>query len=790
MDVFDLFGRVTLKSNVEDQLSRDENNMNSFGAKMGSLLGTAAKVGAAAVGAAATAIGAISSQAVAGFARNEQLVGGIETLFGAQGMSLEQYAQSVGKSTEAVTEKYNMLMEAQTEALKNADQAYITAGMSANNYMETISGFAASLKQSTENEKEAVDVANMAVTDMADNSAKMGTSMQSIQNAYQGFAKQNYMMLDNLKLGYGGTKTEMERLLKDATALSGVEYDISNLSDVYNAIHVIQENLGITGTTAKEAMFTIEGSANATKAAWENVLVAIAKGEGLEDSLNGLTTALFGGKNGGGLLNNIIPRIKTTMEGVGNFIVKAVPLLTAKIPDMVNAIFPELLKSALTLVGMLAAELPGVLSILASTTLDVVHSVLSQVSGAILGYDMFDDLSSFMDGIMDILSERIPSFVSTGVDWLIGLFQGFGDGGVLSENISLIFESILIGLSEGLPQILEKGIELVTFFVNGILESYPSIIVTIGDILNQLISFIMENMPMFMEQGIAMIASLADGLLNNAPTIISTMVDVILSLIENILNHLPEFLQKGQEIISKLIEGIVEKTPEILTTILDLIVEIIGKIAEKLPEFLTKGGEIIGQLIKGIVDMIPDVVEGTLDIINSIFDAFANVDWLELGSQVVNGLVAGLADGASAIWDAATDAASNAFNAACDFLGINSPSKLGRYIGRMFDAGIAEDLEDNAPIDEAKNMVKSVYDSARNAVRDVEIPIITSHDHTGTIGEAGTQDSISVIYELLMQYLPLLANMQIVLQEGTLVGKLAPGMNEELGKIARWEAAR
>lgn len=790
MDLLSLRALLTLdKSAYEVGLRDAEDDASSAGGRISGIMGGIAKVGAAAVGAAATAIGAISSQAVAGFARNEQLVGGIETLFGAQGMSLEQYAQSVGKSTEAVTEQYNALMEAQTEALKNADQAYITAGMSANNYMETISGFAASLKQSTENEKEAVDVANMAVTDMADNSAKMGTSMQSIQNAYQGFAKQNYTMLDNLKLGYGGTKTEMERLLKDATALSGVEYDISNLSDVYNAIHVIQGSLGITGTTAKEAMFTIEGSANATKAAWENVLVAIAKGEGLEDSLNGLTTALFGGEDGGGLLNNIIPRIKTTMEGVGNFIVKAVPLLTAKIPDMVNAIFPELLKSALTLVGMLAAELPGILRILASTTLDAVFSILSQVSEAILGYDMFSDLSSFMDAIMDILSERIPSFVSAGIDWLIGLFQGFGDGDVLSDNISLIFESILIGLSEGLPQILEKGIELVTFLVNGMLESEPTLITTMGDLLNQLISFVMENLPLFMEKGIEMVSSLVEGVLSNAPTLVLTMVDVILSLIENILNHLPEFLEKGQELISKIIEGIVDKTPEILKTVLDLLVSIIEKIVEKLPEFLTKGGEIIGQLIKGIVDMIPDVVKGTGEIISSIFDAFADVDWLELGSQVVNGLIGGLADGASAIWDAAKDAASNAFNAACDYLGIESPSKLGRYIGRMFDAGIAEDLEDNAPIDEARNMVESVYKSAQNSVKDISIPVST--DASGTWSYTGNwQEANTAVYNLLLKYLPMLANMQIVMQDKTVAGKLAPILNEELGKIAEWEAAR
>ena len=790
MNVFDLFATISLDSSKYDSgLDSAADRANTIGDRIGGALATIGKVGAAAVGAAATAITAMGAQAVGMYGSFEQLEGGIETLFGTQGQSIEEYAKSVGKGVDEVTERYNTLMTAQETAMANAGEAYRTAGLNMNEYMETITAFAASLKSSTKDEVEAAKVADMAVQDMSDNANKMGTSMDSVQSAYMAFSKQNYTLLDNLKLGYGGTKTEMERLLKDAEKLSGVKYDISNLSDVYNAIHVIQENLGITGTTAKEAMYTIEGSSRMAKSAWDNVVLAIGRGEGVSDAFDNFLTAVFGdGSEGAGLINNIVPRIKTTMEGIANFIVNAAPIISKALPGIIDAVFPSLFETAITLVGMLVASLPSILESLGTAAVTAVHSILAKISETIIGYDMFSDFSSFMDAIMDILGSFIPNFIESGVNWITNLLGGFSDISIITENLGLLLESILIGLSNGLPLILDKGIELVTFLMNGMLETEPALITTIGDLLNQLISFIFENLPMFLEKGIEMVSSLAEGMMNNAPTIISTMVDVILSLIENILNHLPEFLQKGQELISKLIEGIVEKTPEILKTILDLIVEIIGKIAEKLPDFLKKGGEIIGQLIAGIIEMIPDVVKGTGEIISSIFDAFADVDWLELGSQVVNGLIGGLADGASAIWDAAKDAASNAFNAACDYLGINSPSKLGRYIGRMFDAGIAEDMEDNAPTNEAENMVKSVYDSARSAVKDIEIPITTVG---GEPRQGMTVDSmIRSLYELVAQYLPGLSNQQVYLypDKRSYVADIANDMNEALGEIAEWEA--
>ncbi len=220
--------------------------VSSVGVKtLGSVAAGGLKVFTAGVAAASAGVTVLGKKAVESFADYEQLVGGIETLFGTGGITkVQDYAKSVGKSVSQVKGEFNMLMEAQALALDNANKAYATAGLSANDYMETVTSFAASLKQSCKDELEAAESANQAVIDMSDNANKMGTDMVMIQNAYQGFAKQNYTMLDNLKLGYGGTKEEMQRLLEDAEKLSGIKYDISNLNDVFSAIHVIQDRRG------------------------------------------------------------------------------------------------------------------------------------------------------------------------------------------------------------------------------------------------------------------------------------------------------------------------------------------------------------------------------------------------------------------------------------------------------------------------------------------------------------------------------------------------------------------
>lgn len=292
----------------------------SAGESAGTLLGTKL-VGTLKKVIAAAGIGKMISDSLNLGGALQQSIGGIETLFGAGGRSIEEYAKSVGKSVDAVKDEYASLMQSQQTVFDNAAQAYRTVGLSANEYMEQTTSFAASLLSSVSKDTNAAaQLANMAMVDMADNANKMGTDMASIQNAYQGFAKQNYTMLDNLKLGYGGTQAEMQRLLTDAEKLSGVHYELGNLADMYSAIHIIQTDLDITGTTAKEAATTLTGSFAAMKAAAQNVLGDWSTGADLTAPMQALadTARTF-------LQGNLLPMIGNVLAGIPQLVYGLVP---------------------------------------------------------------------------------------------------------------------------------------------------------------------------------------------------------------------------------------------------------------------------------------------------------------------------------------------------------------------------------------------------------------------------------------------------------------------------------
>ena len=290
----------------------------------------------AAFGAAAVAI---TKQAVDAYADYEQLIGGVETLFG----------------------------DAADKVVGYAEDAFYTVGISANEYMETVTSFSASLINSLAGDTaKAAIVADMALTDMADNANKMGTPLESIKNAYQGFAKQNYTMLDNLKLGYGGTKTEMERLLKDAQKLTGVKYNINNLSDVYNAIHAIQVEMGIAGTTAKEAEKTITGSANMTKAAWKNVLTAIAGGGDLDRAINNLVYSVSK------YFENIVPVVERSLAGIGELIEKVAPQLVEAVAAALIKAIPSLLNAVYKMIiGLANGIYEGIVALFSGNTKEI-----------------------------------------------------------------------------------------------------------------------------------------------------------------------------------------------------------------------------------------------------------------------------------------------------------------------------------------------------------------------------------------------------------------------------------
>ena len=490
LELFKLFGIIGLKgvdktkkdlkdttNTAKEESSKIEQAVNKTG-EIATKVGKLAVTGVAAAGA---AIGTITKFAVSSYSEYEQLAGGVETLFGAQGLSLKKYAQSIGQTVEQARGKYDQLIQAQTEVMNNAKVAYKTAGMSANDYMNTITSFAAALKQSTANETEAAKVANQTVIDMADNANKMGTNMEDIQNAYQGFSKQNYTMLDNLKLGYGGTKSEMERLLQNAEKLTGIHYDINNLSDVYNAIHEIQKNLGITGTTAKEAMKTIDGAMKMTKASWDNLLTGLADPK---QAVGPLISEFA--KSLGILAKNVTPKIKEVFDALPNALIQITPQLMNMIIDLA----PPLILAAINLVAGLIGALPGIIS-----------PIFSQLS-SLIG-------SGMIDKIGQSISSNMPTLISKGLDMLLQFSQAV-----------LTYLPVLVGM----------GMKLIFYLVQGLMSALPTLISKVPTIIANLADAFSNSAQTIFAWGVKIIAEIIKGLVMSIPSLIANIPKIIYAI--------------------------------------------------------------------------------------------------------------------------------------------------------------------------------------------------------------------------------------------------------------------
>ena len=406
---------------MNESMKDATNSASKMSSVMKGIGSSAIKVGkglAVAGAAAATAVTALVSKSVGAFADYEQLTGGVETLFGASGRSVEEYAQSVGKSVSDIQGKYDSLMSAQNAVLENANKAYMTAGMSANEYMDTVTGFSASLISSLGGDtNKAADYANSALVDMSDNANKMGTDMESIKNAYQGFAKQNYTMLDNLKLGYGGTQAEMKRLLGDAQKLTGQKYDISSFADITQAIHAIQTQMDITGTTAKEASTTISGSWGSLKAAFENTLVGLTTGgEMFDQSLDALVDSAktFG--------QNVIPAITGALSGVGSLIESLAPVIVAELPSMVSDILPHLVSATKSLVTGLISQLPA----LGKAVLDAIPSIFDGMTD-VIGESSVGKLKGSFEGLKNTITDTFSNIGPMLKDFCEGGISTFCD---------------------------------------------------------------------------------------------------------------------------------------------------------------------------------------------------------------------------------------------------------------------------------------------------------------------------------------------------------------------------
>lgn len=732
-------GKVVIDTELDSSGAKDgiKGLSSSIASSAGGAVKNIAKIGTAAMAAGATATAALVKSSVDAYASYEQLRGGIETLFGAGGQSAKEYAKSVGKSTDEAKKDYQQLMNAQNIALKNADKAYKTAGMSANDYMETVTSFAASLKQSTKNETEAAKSANQIVIDMSDNANKMGTDMTMIQNAYNGFAKQNYTMLDNLKLGYGGTQAEMQRLLKDAEKLSGKKYELGNFKDMAEAIHVVQTEMGITGTTAKEASTTIEGSVNSAKAAWTNLVSGMSQDNADMDKLINEFIESVGVAAG-----NILPRIETALGGVGSLIEKLLPVIIDAIPDVIENLLPKLLSSGtnivLTLVQGIVAAIPSLLKVLnqllaivlekipeffnniselfsgegATNIMDMLLTLFNSIATGMISNlpIILNSLINMLAQILIFLVTQIPSIVSTVVSVIPAIVDGLLQAiPTLIQAIPPIIAALVNGLLAGMPNIINTGVKLITALVSNLSEIINTIVAVIPEIITNLVNAIQDHLPDIIDAGVELIGAL----FNNLPEIINTIVRAIPPIITALINGLLDFIPDIVEAGFKLIIALVGNLPQIIITIVraipKIIAGIIGALVGAIPKIIATGFKLLISIIKNLPQIIAKIITAIPAIIKALIDGFGDYlsDMADIGLNLIKGLWNGIKNAGAWLRDKISGFFGGVVDSIKDFFGIASPSKLMRdQVGKFIAQGIWVGFNEEDPMSQINRDIK------------------------------------------------------------------------------------
>lgn len=662
MNLFDLAAKITLDTHSYEAgiksavaMGRDATetvvnfvgNVSNIGVKAAKTMGTVAAAGA-------TGIAALTKSAVVDYyGEAEQLIGGVETLFGAGGKSLEEYAASVGKSVDEVAGEYQALMEAQQAVFDYASGAYKTAGLSANEYMSTVTSFSASLIKSLEGDtKAAAEYADMAITDMADNANKMGTSIESIQNAYQGFAKQNYTMLDNLKLGYGGTKSEMKRLIKDAKKISGKDLSIKNYSDIIEAIHIIQENMGITGTTAAEAAETIQGSMNAASSAIKNLMAGLAdENADLEkltgNVVEGVSTAA----------KNIAPRVKITLgaianladtysDDVANFAADMLVNLTAQAPQAAKTV-TKTVKTAIKALG---------------ERKDDIAESAEELFGVLL--TSFEDT---MDDIYPFIERLTPTIAN-------GFLRGTGTMFTVGTNIIMSF---VRGLASNPEELTNAAFDTVNTIATGISGNAPELLSSSVTILTALADGISASLPTLLPAAVGAIGELAADLTKPETLVplIGSGLDLIIALADGVMNSIPTLLNSGGAIVGNLVSSLIESAPEMWAASIELIGSLIGGLMDpaNTGALLGIGLELIGAIISGTINGIGRLANIGGEMFNNIKNGFMNFinDPLTWGKDLVDNFVGGIKSGFGKLKETVTGFG----QMIKDFIGFSEPDK-------------------------------------------------------------------------------------------------------------------
>lgn len=679
----------------------------------------------AAAGAAAVAVGKMAFDSYAEF---EQLEGGVQKLYGASGRTIEEYAQSVGKSVEDVRGEYGKLTEAQDIVMNNAQSAYKTMGLSANQYMSQVSSFSASLISSLGGDTvAAAERANVAMTAIADNVSIFGSDVQDVQNAFQGFAKQNYTMLDNLKLGYGGTKSEMERLIADANQYAASIGQASNLSidsfaDIVTAIDLVQQKQGIAGNAAMEASKTLEGSINSVKAAWQNLVTEIAKPDAdIGARINDLMTALMGEGDDDGAINNVIKVVERIGEGLAQALPALIPRAMELGQKVIGTIIEGLVRTVPAMLDAMREGFAQMLSEAASVGPGFMEAGVNIVSGLIRGItdpSTVEQIKSagfqLIQGIVDSISggtetlggaigqllggigEIITTYAPVIVEWASYILRTLADELVnaaptliealgqivvtlgesllklaptLLETVYTTITSIVETILQNGPQIMESVLQVVQDIIGMIVDGLPTFFESVAEglrgALAGLIETIQENGPSFLDAAIEFFMGLLDALVENLPKILEALLDGLLGLVQAIVDNAPAFFKAAIGFIGKLLEAIVEHGPEIIAKLFELAVNLIGTIISKIPDFLAAAVQLIGALLQAIVEAIPGIVEKLGEGVMSLIGKVADAvgDMLNAGKEFIGGLLNGVKDKFKDVRDFVTSIPNKILNA-------------------------------------------------------------------------------------------------------------------------------
>lgn len=594
----------------------------------------------------------VGKQAIEAYSQNEQLVGGVQTLF---------------KDSAGIVQDY-------------ANNAYKAAGMSANEYMDTVTGFTASLIQSLGGDtKAAAELGNTAVQDMSDNANKMGTDIGSIQQTYQSLARGNYAMLDNLKLGYGGTKAEMERLMSDAEKLTGEHYTVGDFGDTVKAIHAVQTQMGITGTTAKEAATTIEGSMNAMKASWQNLLA------GMSDSganMDGLIANLVDSVNT--FAGNIMPRIAPLINGM---VTAAVQLL----PQAVNMITSQLLP-------LVTAQIPSIVSGL-SQVVQAIVAALPQIMSA---------LTAALPQIVQALLTLLPQLIDAGMQMLTSLIQGITEAlPTLIAMLPTIIQQAASVVLANLPLIIQAGVQLLLALVNGIVEALPQLIQMLPGIVMQITDVLLNNLPLLVTAGIQILIALIQGITQAIPQLIAMLPQIVVKIVRTLSAHLPEILSTGLQMMVQLAAGIVRGIGNAMSGARSVVSAIVGALRQAPGMVLDVGANIVSGLWQGIQnstgwlrDKVSGWVHGIMQDIKGFFGIHSPSRLMrdEVGRYLAEGIGVGFEDEMGNVSKQMIDAmpSSDAFAQTYDLGGVSAAQQASNGYGSQSNLinALVEALQD------------------------------------------------------------------------------------------------